>query len=78
MVEKYRNQPIDNSLTVNGKVVYRSPIGIGLYSQFKSSDGIAVLFGENQGGNNWVWDLSFLLLRPNHKPSIITAKEWNG
>jgi hypothetical protein len=74
VVERHRSVPMDQSLTVNGKVVYRSPMGIGICSQFRIGDGVAVLFGENQGGNNWVWELSFLLLRPHRKPAVVTGQ----
>src|SRR5689334_5067399 len=67
---------LDN-LMVNGKVILESDLYLGLYGQFQTHDGVAVLFGENQGGHNWVWDLSFLVLKAHRKPVIVTTENFS-
>ncbi|PKN51230.1 MAG: hypothetical protein CVU55_13960 [Deltaproteobacteria bacterium HGW-Deltaproteobacteria-13] len=67
-----------NIVTVNGKEVFQSGGDYAfLYKSFRTSNYIAVLFGENAGGSATPVDtLYFLLLRPNKKPIVIRNKDF--
>lgn len=69
---------LPDTIQVDGENVYRSPfLYIGLYKSFKVDQGVAVLFGVNEGGSATpVDELNFLILMPNKKPVVISDKDF--